>query len=80
MTDRTARTDAGSPYVWSHAETSGPYTVLRDHSYGLLALFQGDELLAVGKDHIFPSAWTSDPVSIVVLDRDYYGVHKYIWT
>jgi hypothetical protein len=62
------------PLAWRIVEQTAPFTVCLDTHYGRLALFEGDTLAGIGKLHIIP-----DNNKCVVLDKDYYGVPKYIW-
>jgi hypothetical protein len=60
---------------WVAVESDGEYIVWLDQGYGLLALTKGEELCGqVGKYFI-----QDNKGKVTVLDRDYYGVSKYIW-
>lgn len=62
----------GKPHTWTIREVEGDYSLALDTGYGELALFEKDKLLGRGRrELIFPG--------VVVIDRDYYGTHKYIW-
>jgi hypothetical protein len=57
---------------WIIVESDGDFTVWMDNGYGLLALTRGEELCDVGK-------YIARSENVVALDKDYYGVAKYIW-
>jgi len=64
--------DAGEPHTWKIAEIEGEYTVIIDTSYWYMILFKNDEIIGSGEHEII-----SD--NIVVLDKSYWEVFKYIW-
>ena len=67
-------TDRGSPHSWVEVEKSGRYTVFADVGYGWLVIFKDDSYLGRGMREI-----TGIDAEIVVLDKEYYRVSKYIW-
>jgi len=64
--------EAGRPHCWVHVEKEGEYSVEVDMPYGAIRLLKNGREVRRGKWGIFMK-------KIVVLDKDYYGVHKYIW-
>lgn len=69
----TAWTEHDSPYTWAPVESAAPhYLLLADYGYGLMALFDNGVYVAHSKR-------TITTPSLVVLDRDYYGVDYYMW-
>lgn len=62
----------GRPYSWVTAEKKNGYEVLEDYGHGWLAVFKNEKLLGVGKDKIALK-------NVVVLDKRYYGIKKYLW-
>ena len=68
----TAWVKADSPICWVLVETDGAYQCYLDLGYGGMKLICGGEYeLAAG--------YMVQLNNVVALDRDYYGVHKYIW-
>ena len=62
------------PYLWEHLETARVYSAYRDLGYGNIALFKRDELIGVTDRPIL--AIEGHPI---LLDKEYYGIDKYIW-
>jgi len=60
------------PCIWWTVEIDGEYNVLLDIAHDRIALFKNDEYIDSSKVAII-----SD--NIVVLDKNYYPVKKYIW-
>jgi len=66
----------GMPHVFCKVESSEDgYEVQLDGAYGSLRLLYKGEAIAVGRNMISGIIGHE----IVVLDREYYGVSKYIW-
>lgn len=57
---------------WVVAEVSDEFVVWLDNGYGIIALTKGDKLVDYGN-------YICRCDDVVVLDRDCYGVSKYIW-
>lgn len=64
----------GEPFLWEEVEKDGIFIVLKDKSYGKLAVFSKGILLGCGN-----SSEILTPLNFVVLDKEYFQVHKYIW-
>ena len=69
----------GRPYTWHETgevvkRNTREFTIWVDSSHGMLALFQGDKVLSVFKRECIGLV-----TGLVVLDRTYYGVDKYMW-
>jgi hypothetical protein len=62
----------GKPRTWAIVEEYQNYKVLEDSSYGLIALFDSEELVDIHTQFI-------TYINIVVLDKHYYNLSKYIW-
>jgi hypothetical protein len=68
---------AGRPHEWENVETKDvcgkTYRVWLDYGHGKIALTKEGVLIKHGKDFL------SDE-DVVVLEKEYYGTKKYIWS
>lgn len=60
------------PHIWWRVEVNENLMVLTDCGYGRIALFDGDKLIESSKASIITD-------TVVVMDKNYYPVTKYIW-
>jgi hypothetical protein len=60
------------PHIWWRVEIDGDLMVLSDSSYGRIALFNGEKLIESSKTLIVTD-------NVVIIDKNYYPVLKYIW-
>ena len=65
---------ASRPFIWSLIETKEKYSLYADEAYGLLALFSNGMLIKATTSNIFGHE------NILVLDKHYYGLNKYLWS
>ena len=73
--DTAAWERAGKPHCWIRVESKQGVDVFIDTGWGHLAAYYSDKVVgwsAEAKQVISTSMF-------VVLDREYFGVHKYIW-
>lgn len=68
----------GKPHIWITAETQGGYEVQVNTAYGGIRLLLNDEIVAVG-DTMATYINSDNSIEVVVLDKEYYGVSKYLW-
>lgn len=63
----------GSPYAWEFVGVLKSYTAFKDSGYSAIALFDKDELLGAthGTEITTPK--------VILLDKEYYGLPKYLW-
>lgn len=70
----------GRPHIWITAETQDGYEVQVDKAYGGVRLLIGNEIVAVGNTMLtYSHTDATTKVEIVVLDKEYYCVSKYLW-
>jgi hypothetical protein len=60
------------PHIWWCVEINENLMVLSDSAYGRIALFDGDKLIGSSKASIVTD-------TVIVMDKNYYPVLKYIW-
>lgn len=67
-----APADYDGRHCWNVVEEKNDYTALVDSGHGHVALFKQEELLGVGRFNV-------EAEFCVLLDKDYYGITKYLW-
>lgn len=65
---------ASGPSCWEFADQDKDVTVLLDWGYGNMAVFIEDRFIAIVRD-----VYVDPDSRFVVLDKDVYGLTKYIW-
>jgi len=68
----------GKPHIWVTAEKRGEYEVQVNKAYGGIRLLLNDAIVAVGK-YMAMYVNADNSVEVVALDKDYYGVSKFLW-
>lgn len=72
--------EAGRPYLLVPVETYKNFTVYLDRAFGNLFLYEGDKPIAKGRYEITEHDYfEKNHPDIVVLDKENFGVSKYIW-
>lgn len=71
----------GRPFLWVKVEEKDNFAVYVDYAYGGLMLKYKGKEIGRGKDNI---QFITENISaldkdVVVLDKDYYNVKKYLW-
>jgi hypothetical protein len=66
---------AGSPHSWIRVESRQGVEVYHDTGHGHLAAYYNDKVVGWSVKGQYPIV---TPL-FVVLDKDYYSVHKYVW-
>lgn len=68
---------AGRPRIFIPVEQEDGYTVVIDYGYSYMVLFKGNKICGTGKNEIIP--YGESIHNIIVLDKEYYNINKYIW-
>ncbi len=63
----------GKPIMWVCEETDGEYEVQFDVGYGGMRLLHSGKEVIRGRNHIY---WNG----VLVMDKNIYGLPKYLWT